>query len=99
MKPEQEPAPRPTDQANLDTVKEGDLSDSSEIDPYEAALAIYQARVEQLQQQGLVRRLSEIVDEWELENHWDDLRRLYRQTCLEMGLACPPPLHSDGDIN
>jgi hypothetical protein len=99
MKPEQDPTLRPTDQANLDTVKDGDLSDSSEIDPYEAALAIYQTRVEELQQQGLLRRPSEIVDEWELEDHWDDLRRLYRQTCLEMDLAWPPPLLSDGDID
>jgi hypothetical protein len=99
MKPEQDPAPRPTDQANLETVKEGDLSDSSEIDPYVAALTIYQAKVEELQQQGLLGRPSKFVHEWELEDHWDDLRRLYRQTCLELGLAWPPPLHLDGNID
>jgi hypothetical protein len=96
---EHDPALRPTDQSNPDMINEGDLSASSKIDPYKAVLTIYQARVEQLEQQGLVRRPSEIVDEWELEDHWDDLRRLYRQTCLEMGLTWPPPLLSDGDID
>jgi hypothetical protein len=62
-----------------------------EINPYQVAESIFMARVEQLQQRGEMRRPSEITSEWEQEDHFDDLARVYRQVCLEMGLAWPPP--------
>ncbi len=66
-----------------------------EIDPYEKAETVFKARVEQLQRIGLIRRASEITDEGELDDHFDDLSRLYRKTCLELGLRWPPPPISD----
>ena len=60
-------------------------------DPYEIALAVYELRVAQLTQAGELRRPSQIITEEELDDHFDELSRLYRQTCLEMGLAWPPP--------
>jgi hypothetical protein len=62
-----------------------------EADPYEIALVVYEFRVSQLTQAGELRRPSQITTEEELDNHFDELSRLYRQTCLEMGLAWPPP--------
>jgi hypothetical protein len=62
------------------------------IDPYEKALKILDAERERLQQAGEMLRASEIETEEELEEHFDQQSRLYRQICLEMGLAWPPPL-------
>jgi len=62
-----------------------------EADPYEIALAVYELRVEQLTQAGELRRPSQITNEEDLDDHFDELSRLYRQTCLEMGLTWPPP--------
>lgn len=62
-----------------------------EADPYEIALAVYEFRMEQLTQAGFLRKPSEITSEEELDDHFDELSRLYRQTCLAMGLAWPPP--------
>ena len=60
-------------------------------DPYDLAEAHFTAEVERLQQAGELRRASQITDEEELDDHFDDLSRLYRQICREMGLAWPPP--------
>ena len=60
-------------------------------DRYKVAEAIYQARVEQLKQQGWLRRVPDIEDEWELDDHFDDLKRVYQEVYWEMGLAWPPP--------
>lgn len=62
------------------------------IDPYEEALKVLNAERERLQQAGEMLRASEIGTEEELEEHFDQQSRLYRQICLEMGLAWPPPL-------
>lgn len=49
------------------------------------------ARVDQLQEMGELRRASDISNEEELDDHFDDLSRLYRQVCGELGLDWPPP--------
>lgn len=88
MPPEQDS--RPLSSGN----NEADLENadsSSDIDLYEVAEFIFMARVEQMQAIGELRRASEITDEEELDDHFDDLSRLYRQVCGELGLAWPPP--------
>jgi hypothetical protein len=72
-----------------------DLSTPSPPDPYQAAKTLFMARVERLQQAGQMLRPSEITSEEEQDDHFDQLARLYRQTCLEMGLAWPPPVLDD----
>ena len=68
------------------------------MDPYVIAEAAYGARIEQLQQSGELRRPSEITGEYDQDNHFDDLERLYKETCLAMGLAWPPPLRDVEDL-
>ncbi len=64
-------------------------------DPYEIASAIYAVRVDELKLEGLLRRIDDITTEAELEEHFDDLTRVYQQVCAEMGLSWPPlPLDS-----
>ena len=63
----------------------------AEIDLYEVAEFIYAAKVEYLREIGELRRPAEITSEEELDDHFDELARVYRQVCLEMGLAWPPP--------
>ncbi len=63
---------------------------SSEPDPYAMALAIYQIRVKQLKEYGLLRRETDITDEEELDNHFDELAREYKAVCGQLGLAWPP---------
>lgn len=54
-------------------------------------------RVEQLKNSGELRRATDIADEEELDNHFDDLWRLYRQVYGELGLDWPPPLLDNFD--
>jgi hypothetical protein len=75
--------------------EQGDLTNPSLPAPYQAAKALFTARVEHLQQAGQMLRPSEITSEEEQDDHFDQLARLYRQTCLEMGLAWPPPVLDD----
>ena len=63
---------------------------SFEADPYDIALRVYETQIEELTQAGELRRPSRITTEEELDDHFDDLSRLYRQTCQEMGLLWPP---------
>jgi hypothetical protein len=84
-----------TDQAGFGEARESGLSARQEIDPYDRAEAVFNARLEQLQREGEIRRASEITDEWEQDDHFDDLIRLYRKICLEMGLAWPPPAQDE----
>jgi hypothetical protein len=81
--------PEPGQEAAGDTRDEISRLDGQ--DPYDLAEARFAAEVERLQQVGELRRASQITDEEELEDHFDDLSRLYRQTCREMGLSWPPP--------
>ncbi len=64
---------------------------SPETDPYKIAFAIGDLHLEYFQAQGEMMRSSEIENELELEEHFDQLSRLYHQVCLQMGLAWPPP--------
>lgn len=40
----------------------------------------------------MLRRVTYIADEEELDDHFDDLTRVYKQVYLELGLSWPPPL-------
>jgi hypothetical protein len=60
--------------------------------PYAVAEAIFNLRVEQLKESGLLRRVPEITCEEELDDHFDDLTRVYRQVYFELGLPWPPPV-------
>ena len=98
MRPEQDYEPLSADQVGCGTTHERDISGQSEIDPYEVAELIFMARVERMQQQGEMSRPSQIISEEELDDHFDDLSRLYRQVCQEMGLEWPPtPIDDDLD--
>ena len=69
-----------------------------DADPYEIAQAVYEIRVEQLKAYGLLRSESEISDEWEQEEHFDDLAREYKEVCLRLGLRWPPlPVEYDSE--
>jgi hypothetical protein len=86
----------------LDRFKAGQTvrtrGETSGIDPYTIAEAAYGARIEQLQQSGELRKPSEITNPYDQEDHFDDLARLYKDTCLAMGLAWPPPARDDEDL-
>ena len=69
-----------------------DEAQQVDIDLYQVAEVIYNARVEQLKQEGWIRRVEDITDEWELDDHFDDLKRIYQEVCGVMGLAWPPPI-------
>ena len=56
----------------------------------EGAYAVAEARIESLKAAGLIRRVEEINDEWELDDHFDDLARVYKHTFRVLGLAWPP---------
>lgn len=60
------------------------------VDPYAFAQEIADIRIEQLKAYGVLRRAEEITDEWELDDHFDELAREYRAVCLFFGLAWPP---------
>lgn len=85
-----------TDQAepswsSLGQVREEALIGLPIKDRYKVAEVIYSARIEQLKQEGWLRRVPDIEDEWELDDHFDDLKRVYQEVYWEMGLAWPPP--------
>jgi hypothetical protein len=92
---EGEPQPDFTSQPEPGQGVAGDTRDKlsrlDDQDPYDLAEAHFVAEVERLQQAGELRRASQITTEEELDDHFDDLSRLYRQTCRQMGLAWPPP--------
>ena len=86
----------------LATVQSGELVATREetrgMDPYVIAEAAYGARIDQLQQSGELRKPSEITNLYDQEDHFDDLARLYKDTCLAMGLAWPPPVRDEYDL-
>ncbi len=73
--------------------------ETSGIDPYKIAEAVYGACIDQLQQSGELRKPSEITNLYDQEDHFDDLACLYKHTCLAMGLAWPPPPRDAGDLS
>ena len=64
----------------------------------EAALGAAQNKVEELKRQGLIARVEDITDEDELDDHFDDLARVYKQTFLERGLDWPPSPKDDTNV-
>jgi hypothetical protein len=52
---------------------------------------IYDIRVEQLKTTGFLRQVEEISSQEELDDHFDDLWRVYREVYWELGLEWPPP--------
>jgi hypothetical protein len=67
------------------------LSHSPPVDPYKIAFAIGDLLLDHFQAQGEIRRASEITNELEQDDHFEQLSQLYRQACELMGLAWPPP--------
>ena len=93
---EVQPEEEQTDRAepgwsSLGQVREEALIGLSIENRYKLAEVIYNARVEQLKQERMIRRVSDIEDEWQLDDHFDDLKRIYQEVYWEMGLAWPPP--------
>ena len=68
-------------------------SNQAEFNPYQAAMEIYELVVEFMKQQGELRRPSEITSEAEMDDHFEDLRRVYQQTLIFLGLDWPPTDH------
>ncbi len=66
---------------------ECERSDQARLDRYELAEKVFSARVERLQQEGHLLKPTQITTEEAQEDHFDVLSALYRETCLEMGLA------------
>lgn len=92
MSKEQRPEPPPIDATGLDETQVGNLDELLEVDPHAAAEAIFNLRVEQLKESGMLRRVPEITCEEELDDHFDDLTRVYKQVYFELGLSWPPPV-------
>jgi hypothetical protein len=88
--PEHLAGDRAVDQVGLDGLEVEEVANLLADNPYLAAEAIFNARVEQLKEAGELRRLPEIRDEAELDDHFDQLARLYREACVELDLPWPP---------
>ncbi len=57
-----------------------------------------QNKVDELKREGLIDRVEDITDDWELDNHFDSLARIFKQTFLERGLDWPPPPIDDSEV-
>ena len=66
-----------------------------DLTPYQVAEGIYNAKVDHLKQIGKLRQVTDITSQDEQDDHFDDLSRVYRQTCLSLGLPWPPPVTDD----
>lgn len=84
---EQEPHPNPEPYLPPEMLTD----DASAFDPYVLAEVEFMHRVEVLQEAGEMLRPSQIETQEELDEHFDELSRLYRQVCGEMDLPWPPP--------
>ncbi len=63
----------------------------SNIDnPYEFIEAVANIRIEQLKALGVMRRESQITDEWQLDNHFDALTDEFAYVAALFGVAWPP---------
>lgn len=90
------------DENNLEAVREALQVICNQVDltPYQVAEAIYNARIDHLKEIGELRKVTDITSEDEQDDHFDDLSRVYRQTCLSLGLSWPPPpLETNGQVN
>jgi len=90
MAPEQRPGSPPPHPHETSAEDNARSVDQTEFNPYQAAMEIYELVVEFLKQQGELRRPSEITSKEEMDDHFDDLRRVYQQTIIFLGLDWPP---------
>lgn len=96
MRQEQPPKSSPSAATEFDVTTAYDWDNLT--DPYDITWAIYTVRVDELKLAGMIRRAADITDEWEQDDHFDDLTTIYQQVCLEMGLPWPPlRLDDEGD--
>ena len=65
-----------------------DLPDS--LDPYQVIEMIANIRIEQLKAFGVIRRESKIMDEGELDDHFDNLAAEFAYVAALFSLPWPP---------
>jgi len=95
MTPEQRPASPDSDQQVFDAVQDESSFNQTEFNPYQAAMEIYELVVEFMKERGELRRPSDITSEAEMDDHFDDLRRVYHQTITFLGLDQSPTIIHD----
>lgn len=100
--PDHEPIPptqidSQTSDSTIEAVREALQLICNQVDltPYQVAEGIYNAKVDHLKQIGELRQVTDITSQDEQDDHFDELRRVYRQTCLSLGLSWPPPMVDD----
>lgn len=81
----------PASATPLGEAREPGLDDKTLRDWYIAAEKIAEVRIEQYKTLGLLRRVEQLADEWEQDDHFENLARLHQQSCAELGLPWPPP--------
>jgi hypothetical protein len=86
-----------TSESNIEAVREAFQLICNQVDltPYQVVEGIYNAKVDHLKQIGELRQVTDITSQDEQDDHFDELRRVYRQTCLSLGLPWPPPVTDD----
>jgi hypothetical protein len=103
--PDHEPSPpieideKPSERS-IGAVREAFQLICNQVDltPYRVAEGIYNAKVDHLKQIGELRQVTDITSEDEQDDHFDELRRVYRQTYLSLGLSWPPPTVDDRSL-
>ena len=68
------------------------LQPAKASDPYDIAFNLVEAWKEALQKLGQMPRLSDLTEEEQFDDYHDELNRLHRQVCHDLGLPWPPPL-------
>lgn len=64
---------------------------SLDHDPYADAKVAYQSQLQTLIESGKVAVPSDSTDEADVDDYFDFLTYLYRESCAERGLCWPPP--------
>ncbi len=59
-------------------------------DPYKFIETVANIRIEQLKALGVMQRESQITNEWEQDNHFDDLADEFAYVTTLFGVAWPP---------
>lgn len=97
--PDHEPVPSTeidtqANESSIGAVREAFQLICNQVDltPYQVTEGIYNAKVDHLKQIGELRQVTDITSQDEQDDHFDELRRVYRQTCLSLGLSWPPPV-------
>jgi len=92
MTPEQRPELSSSSHCDSRAKDNPTSGEQAEFDPYQDALKIYDMVVEFLKKMGHLRRPSQIRDEDEQDDHFDDLASVYKRTILFLGLDWLPPV-------